>query len=111
MGSQERRQAHPQTMVDRVASQQTADFVGGPQNNAFLLSIQGNLNNRLTFVCIKVRTGFFYQDSGKTIHSAEENDTSYQRAAFFTEMKQKKNFNGRLKTTSFSSSPNSQYFL
>ena len=47
MGSQERRQAHPQTMVDRVASQQTADFVGGPQNNAFLLSIQGNLNNRL----------------------------------------------------------------
>ena len=50
MGSQERRQAHPQTMVDRVASQQTADFVGGPQNNAFLLSIQGNLNNRLITV-------------------------------------------------------------
>ena len=46
MGSQERRQAHPQTMVDRIASQQTPDFVGGPQNNAFLLSIQGNLNNR-----------------------------------------------------------------
>ena len=46
MGSQERRQAHPQTMVDRVASQQTTDFVGSPQNNAFLLSIQGNLNNR-----------------------------------------------------------------
>ena len=46
MGSQERRQAHPQTMVDRIASQQTPDFVGGPQNNALLLSIQGNLNNR-----------------------------------------------------------------
>ena len=46
MGSQERRQAHPQTMVDRVASQQTTDLVGGPQNNAFLLSVQGNLNNR-----------------------------------------------------------------
>ena len=33
---------------------------------------------------------FFYQDSGKTTHSAEENDTSYKRAAFFLEMKQKK---------------------
>ena len=30
------------------------------------------------------------QDSGKTIHSAEKNNTSYKRAGFFTEMKQKK---------------------
>ena len=31
-----------------------------------------------------------FQDSGKTIHSAEKNATSYERAGFFTEMKQKK---------------------
>ena len=29
-------------------------------------------------------------DSGKTIHSAEKNDASYERATFFTEMKQRK---------------------
>ena len=38
-----------------------------------------------------------FQDSGKTIHSAEENVTSYKRAGIFTEMKQKKIQNGRLK--------------
>ena len=38
-----------------------------------------------------------FQDSGKTINSAEKNDTSYKRAGFFTEMKQKKNHNGRLR--------------
>ena len=38
-----------------------------------------------------------FQDSGKTIHSAEKNDTSYKRAGFFTEMKQKKIQNGRLR--------------
>ena len=31
-----------------------------------------------------------FKDSGKIIHSAEKNDASYKRAAFFTEMKQKK---------------------
>ena len=38
-----------------------------------------------------------FQDSGKTIHSAEKNVTPYKRAGFFTEMKQKKIQNGRLK--------------
>ena len=38
-----------------------------------------------------------FQDSGKTIHSAEKNDTSYKRAGFFTEMKQKKIQDGRLR--------------
>jgi hypothetical protein len=52
-----------------------------------------------------------YQDSVENIHSAEKNDASYERAAFFTEMKQKKIQNGRLKKTSFSSSANSQYFF
>ena len=37
------------------------------------------------------------QDSGKTIHSAEENVTLYKRAGIFTEMKQKKIQNGRLR--------------
>ena len=37
------------------------------------------------------------QDSGKTIHGAEKNVTLYKRAGFFTEMKQKKVQNGRLK--------------
>ena len=32
-----------------------------------------------------------------TIHNAEENDTSYERAVFFTEMKQKKIQNGQLR--------------
>ena len=32
-----------------------------------------------------------FQDSGKTIHSAEKNDTSYKWAGFFTDKKQKKN--------------------
>ena len=31
-----------------------------------------------------------FQDSGKTIHSAEKDNTSFKRATFFTEMKQKK---------------------
>ncbi len=40
-----------------------------------------------------------FQDSGKTIHGAdaEINDTLYKRAAFSTEMKQKKFQNGWLK--------------
>ena len=38
-----------------------------------------------------------FQHSGKTIHRAEINDTLYEQAAFSTEMKQKKNQNGRLK--------------
>ena len=37
------------------------------------------------------------QDFGKTIHFAEKNHTSYKRAGFFTEMKQKKIQNGRLR--------------
>ena len=51
---------------------------------------------KTTVVCTKVWQ-LLFQDSGKTIHSAEKNDTSYKRAAFFTEMKQKKNQNGRLR--------------
>ena len=46
-----------------------------------------------TVVCIKVRQ-LLFQDSGKTIHNAEKNDTSYKQAGFFTEMKQKKFQNG-----------------
>ena len=38
-----------------------------------------------------------FQDSGISIHSAEKNVTPYKRAGFFTEMKQKKFQNGRLK--------------
>ena len=38
-----------------------------------------------------------FEDSGKTIHSAEKNIASYKRAGFFTEMKQKKIQNGRLR--------------
>ena len=38
-----------------------------------------------TVVCILVRTVY----SEETIHSAEKNDTLYERAAFSTEMKQK----------------------
>ena len=38
-----------------------------------------------------------FQDSGKTIHGAEINDTLNERAAFSTEMRQKKIQNGRLK--------------
>ena len=70
-----------------------------------------------------------FQDSGKTIHSAEKNDASYKQAAIFTELnqKKKKNQNHRLrklkiadlenwkwppqKEPSFSSSNNSQYFF
>ena len=37
------------------------------------------------------------QDSGKTINSAEKNDTSYKCAGFFTDMKQKKIQNGQLR--------------
>ena len=51
---------------------------------------------RLTVVCILVQVKSF-QDPEETIHSAEENDTSYERAGFFTEMKQKKFQNGRLR--------------
>ena len=50
-----------------------------------------------------------FQDSGKTIHSAEKNDTSDKRAGFFTEVKQKKIQNGRLKK--FKMAANSQYFF
>ena len=38
-----------------------------------------------------------FQDSEETIHSAEKSDTSYKQAGFFTEMKQKKFQNGRLR--------------
>ena len=38
-----------------------------------------------------------FQDSEETIHSEEKNDTSYKRAGFFTDMKQKKIQNGRLR--------------
>ena len=38
-----------------------------------------------------------FQDSRKTIHSAEINDTLYERAASSAEMKQRKIQNGRLK--------------
>ena len=47
--------------------------------------------------CAKELEWSLFQDSGRTIHSAEKNDTSYKRARFFTEMKQKKNQNGRLR--------------
>ena len=42
---------------------------------------------------------FFSKILEKTIHSVEINDTSYERAAFSTEMKQKKIQNGRLKNS------------
>ena len=59
------------------------------------------------------------KDSGKTIHSAEKNDASYKRAAFFTEMKEKKFKMADIenskwptqKKNSFSSSDKSQYFF
>ena len=38
-----------------------------------------------------------FQDSENTIHIAEKNVTSYKRAGLFTEMKQKKIQNGRLR--------------
>ena len=40
--------------------------------------------------CAKKFGQLLFQDSGKTIHSAEKNDTSYKWAGFFTDMKQKK---------------------
>ena len=45
-----------------------------------------------TVVCAKKFGQLLFQDSGKTIHSAEKKNTSYKRAGFFTEMKQKKKF-------------------
>ena len=39
--------------------------------------------------CAKELEWSLFQDSEETIHSAEKNDTSYKRAGFFTEMKQK----------------------
>ena len=47
--------------------------------------------------CAKELEWSLFQDSGRTVHSAEKNDTSYKRARFFTEMKQKENQNGRLR--------------
>ena len=44
--------------------------------------------------CAKELEWSLFQDSEETIHSAEKNDTSYKRAGFFTEMKQKKIQNG-----------------
>ena len=41
--------------------------------------------------CALKSATLLFQDSGKTIHSAEKNDTSYKWAGFFTDMKQKKN--------------------
>ena len=40
--------------------------------------------------CALKSATLLFQDSGKTIHSAEKNDTSYKWAGFFTDMKQKK---------------------
>ena len=40
--------------------------------------------------CAKELEWSLFQDSGRTIHSAEKNDTSYKWAGFFTDMKQKK---------------------
>ena len=45
--------------------------------------------------CAKELEWSLFQDSEETIHSAEKNDTAYKRAAFFTEVKQKKIQNGR----------------
>ena len=47
--------------------------------------------------CAKELEWSLFQNSEETIHSAEKNDTSYKRAGFFTEMKQKKIQNGRLR--------------
>ena len=47
--------------------------------------------------CAKELEWSLFQDSEETIHSAEKNDTSYKMAGFFTEMKQKKIQNGRLR--------------
>ena len=49
--------------------------------------------------CAQKSAALLFQDSGKTVHSAEKNDTSYERAAFFTDMKPKNIQNGRLKKT------------
>ena len=46
------------------------------------------------------------QDFGKTIHFAEKNHTSYKRAGFFTEMKQKKFKMADLKNTKWSPQKN-----
>ena len=70
----------------------------------------GNFFWRLQLCALKFGQ-LLFQDSGKTMHGAEKNDTSYKRAGFFTEMKQKKNQNGRIKKNSFSSSTNSEYFF
>ena len=59
-----------------------------------------SLNLSMSFHVLKSRSMFgqlLFQDSGKTIHSAEKHYTSYKWAGFFTDMKQKKIQNGRLK--------------
>ena len=47
--------------------------------------------------CAKELEWSLFQNSEETIHSAEKNDISYKRTGFFTEMKQKKIQNGRLR--------------
>ena len=64
-----------------------------------LCSILTRIQLRLPLVqsCAKELEWSLFQNSEETIHSAEKNDTSYKRAGFFTEMKQKKIQNGRLR--------------
>jgi len=59
----------------------------------------------------KSLVSFFSKILEKPSIVQKKNDASYKRAAFFTEMKQKKIQNGCLKKTSFSSSTNSQHFF
>ena len=47
--------------------------------------------------CAKELEWSLFQDSEETIHSADKNDTSYKRTGFFTEVKQEKIQNGRLR--------------
>ena len=54
--------------------------------------------------CAKKFRQLLFQDSGKTIHCAEKNDTSYKRAGFFTEIK-KKNQNLENSKTHFPAPP------
>ena len=67
---------------------------------------------------VHISSGDLFQDSEETSHSAETNDTSYDRAAcfhgdeaFFFLFQKKRDQNGQLKKNLFSSSANSQYFL
>ena len=61
------------------------------QNRVFpvKVSTQGHTVQKLIVIqsCAKELERSLFQDSEETIHSAEENDTSYKRAGFFTEMK------------------------